>query len=80
MIEKAGRQSNTVYLKYIAPAPGSRQELNDTVENARCINYSKTWKGALPRLAISLSILTVATWLFRRLRFWRRPRPLPRAL
>jgi hypothetical protein len=57
MIEKAERWSDTVHLRYSAPTSGTDRELVGAFENARCIEYSKSWRRALPRLAVSLPIV-----------------------
>jgi len=57
MIEKAERWSDTVHLRYTARTPGSDREAVGIFENARCIEYSKSWMRALPRLAVSLVII-----------------------
>ena len=54
MIEKAGRWLDTVHLRCTAR---SGQDSLGAFGNARCIDYFKSWTGALPRLAISLLIV-----------------------
>jgi hypothetical protein len=63
MIEKAGRWSDTVCLRGIAPAAGSSRDPLGAFGNARCINYSKSWEGALPKLAISLLIALLVAFV-----------------
>jgi len=57
MVEKGERWSDTVHLRYTARTPGSDREAIGVFENARCIEYSKSWMRALPRLAVSLVII-----------------------
>jgi hypothetical protein len=63
MIEKAGRWSDTVCLRGTAPTAGSGQDRLGAFGNARCIDYSKSWRGALPKLAISLLIVLLAAFV-----------------
>ncbi len=63
MIEKAGRWPNTVCLKHTSLAARRRQDSLDAFSNARCIDYSKSWTRALPRLAISLPIALFAAFV-----------------
>jgi len=60
MIEKTGRWSDTVCLRRTAPTSGSGQDPLGAFSNARCVDYSKSWTRALPRLAISLPITLLA--------------------
>lgn len=57
MIGKAGRWSDTVCLRRTSSAAGSGQESLGAFSNARCIDYSKSWTRALPRLVISLPLI-----------------------
>jgi len=63
MIDKARRWSHTVCLRNTACSPGSAQGLLDAFGNARCIDYSKSWRRALPKLAISLAIVLLTAVL-----------------
>ncbi len=56
MIAKAGRWLDTVCLRHTAPPTASGQDPLDAFTKARCIDYSKSWMRALPRLVISLLI------------------------
>ncbi len=56
MIEKGRRWSDTVCLRQTVPSVGGGQDPIGTFSSARCIDYSKSWTRALPRLAISLPI------------------------
>jgi len=63
MIDKARRWSNTVCLRNTAWTPGSAQDPLGPFGDARCIDYSKSWRRALPRLAISLAIVILTALL-----------------
>jgi hypothetical protein len=60
MIDKAGRWLDTVHLRSTAR---SAREFLGAFGNARCIDYFKSWTGALPRLAISLAIAILTAFV-----------------
>ena len=53
MIAKAGRWSDTVCLRDTAPPSASGQDPLGAFTKARCIDYSKSWMRAIPRLGNS---------------------------
>ena len=57
MVEKGERWSDTVHLRYTPCTPGNDRGSIGAFENARCIEYSKSWMRALPRMAVSLVII-----------------------
>ena len=57
MVEKGKRWSDTVHLRYTPCTPGNDRGSIGAFENARCIEYSKSWMRALPRMAVSLVII-----------------------
>jgi hypothetical protein len=63
MVEKGQRWSNTVHLRNTAPTSGTDREPVGAFDNARCIEYSKSWISGLPRLAVSVVILLLIAWL-----------------
>src|SRR5262245_6299505 len=63
MINTAKRWTDTVCLRNIAYTPGSGQDPLDAFDNARYIDYSKSWRRALPRLAVSLAIVILTALL-----------------
>ena len=63
MIDKGRRWSDTVCLRNTACTPGSGQDRVGAFGNARCIDYSKSFRRALPRLAISLAIVILIALL-----------------
>jgi hypothetical protein len=63
MIDRAGRWSDTVCLRNTAYTPGSGQDPLDAFGTARCIDYSKSWRRALPRLAVSLALVILTALL-----------------
>ena len=63
MIERGRRWPRTVCLRHALPAARSGQDCSSAVSNARCINYSKSWTRAIPKLAISLPIALLAAYL-----------------
>jgi hypothetical protein len=63
MIDKAGRWSDTVCLRRTAPAAVNGQEPLGAFGKARCIDYSKSWREALPKLAISLLLVLLAAFV-----------------
>jgi hypothetical protein len=63
MIDKSRRWSDAVCLRNTASTLGSGQDRVGAFGNARCIDYSKSWSQALPRLAISFAIVTLTALL-----------------
>jgi hypothetical protein len=63
MIDKARRWSDTVCLRRTAPTVGSGRDPLGAFGNARCIDYSKSWEEALPKLAMSLLVVLLAAFV-----------------
>jgi DNA-directed RNA polymerase subunit RPC12/RpoP len=56
MIENNGRWPNTVCLRCTSSDARNCQDSFGAFRDARCIEYSKSWTRALPRLALSLPL------------------------
>jgi hypothetical protein len=60
MLDKAGRWSDTVCLRLLVPG---KDDPVGGFSGARTLDYTKSWKRALPRMAMGLLVLVVAAFL-----------------